>query len=167
MDKQIDGKDIAKASATSLPISTKQSIEVCNFIRNKKLEKAKAILERVLEKKEAIPFKRFGSDTGHKKGKIGTGRYPQKTAEEILKLLNSVEANAQDKGLNTDDLKIIQLIANKASTPWRFGRKRRRKSKRTHIEIIVKSKEWAPKVEDKKSNKKVTPIKKEIKENKK
>ena len=137
MKKRLDETEIAKASGTSLPVSTKQSIEICNFLRNKKLEKAKAILERVLEKKEAIPFKRFGSDTGHKKGTTGSGRYPQKTAKEILKLLNSVEANAQFKGLNTDDLKIIQLIANRASAPWRFGRKRRRKAKRTHIEIIV------------------------------
>ena len=105
------------------------------------LDKAKAILNRVLEEKEAIPFKRFGSDTGHKRGKIGAGRYPQKTAKEILKLLNSVEANAQVRGLSTENLEIIRLIANKASTPWRFGRKRRRKAKRTHIEIIVKNKE--------------------------
>ena len=99
MKKQSDEKEIAKASGMSLPISTKQSIEICNFIRNKTLEKAKAILERVLEKKEAIPFKRFGSDTGHKRGAIGAGRYPQKTAKEILKVLDSVEANAQAKGL--------------------------------------------------------------------
>ena len=174
MKKQIDEKEIAKASGMSLPISTKQSIEVCNFIRNKTLEKAKAILERVLEKKEAIPFKRFGSDTGHKKGPIGAGRYPQKTVKEILKILNSVESNAQVKGLNTDDLKIIQLIANKASTPWRFGRKRRRKSKKTHIEIIVKSKEIESKVETKKEIKKeikevnkIKQVKKEVQEDKK
>ena len=170
MKKQLDEKEIAKASGMSLPISTKQSIEVCNFLRNKTLEKAKAILERVLEKKEAIPFKRFGSDTGHKRGPIGAGRYPQKTAKEILKVLNSVESNAQLKGLNPDDLKIIQLIANKASTPWRFGRKRRRKAKRTHIEIIVKSKEIKSKVETKKEIKKdkeIKPVKKEVQEDKK
>ena len=166
MNKQIDEKEIARASATSLPISTKQSIEICNFLRNKKLEKAKVILERVLEKKEAIPFKRFGSDTGHKKGAIGAGRYPQKTAKEILKLLNSVEANAQIKGLNPDDLKIIQLIANKASAPWRFGRKRRRKAKRTHIEIIVKSKEEISKEKPKKITEKKL-VKKETNEDKK
>ena len=153
MKKQSDEKEIAKASGMSLPISTKQSIEICNFIRNKTLEKAKAILERVLEKKEAIPFKRFGSDTGHKRGAIGAGRYPQKTAKEILKVLDSVEANAQAKGLNSNDLKIIQLIANKASTPWRFGRKRRRKTKRTHIEIIVKSKKENSEVSIKKGTK--------------
>ena len=153
MKKQLDEKEIAKASGMSLPISTKQSIEICNFIRNKTLEKAKAILERVLEKKEAIPFKRFGSDTGHKRGAIGAGRYPQKTAKEILKVLDSVEANAQAKGLNSNDLKIIQLIANKASTPWRFGRKRRRKTKRTHIEIIVKSKKENSEVSIKKGTK--------------
>ncbi len=166
MNKKLDEKEIAKASGTSLPVSTKQSIEICNFIRNKKLEKAKAILERVIEKKEAIPFKRFGSDTGHKKGAIGAGRYPQKTAKEILKLLNSVEANAQIKGLNPDDLKIIQLIANKASAPWRFGRKRRRKAKRTHIEIIVKSKEEISKEKPKKITEKKL-VKKETNEDKK
>ncbi len=167
MKKQLDEKEIAKASGMSLPISTKQSIEVCNFIRNKTLEKAKAILERVLEKKEAIPFKRFGSDTGHKKGPIGAGRYPQKTVKEILKILNSVESNAQVKGLNTDDLKIITIIANKASTPWRFGRKRRRKSKRTHIEIIVKSKEEKLKNKVKKETKETIPVKNEKNEGKK
>ena len=167
MNKKIDDKEIAKASATSLPISTKKSIEVCNFLRNKRLEKAKAILERVIEKKEAIPFKRFGSDTGHKKGVIGSGRYPQKTAKEILKLLNSVEANAQFKGLNTDDLKIIQLIANRASAPWRFGRKRRRKAKRTHIEVIVKSKDEKLKIKTKKETKDTIPVKNEKNEGKK
>ena len=141
MNNTINEKEIAKASATALPISTKQSIEVCNYLRNKGLNKAKAILERVLEKKEAIPFKRFGSDTGHKRGRIAAGRYPQKTSKEILKVLNSVEANAQSKGLSTSDLKIIKLIANKASSPWHYGRQTRRKAKRTHIEIMVRSKE--------------------------
>ena len=170
MNKILNEKEIAKASATSLPISTKQSIEICNYLRNKGLEKAKAILERVLEKKEAIPFKRFGSDTGHKRGKIASGRYPQKTAKEILKVLNSVEANAQVKGLSTSDLKIIKLLANKASSPWRYGRQTRRKAKRTHIEIVVKSKEdiktpTQPKVEKKqettkKESKKETKVEK-------
>ena len=55
MNKKLDEKEIAKASGTSLPVSTKQSIEICNFIRNKKLEKerkarTKARLKKVQAK---------------------------------------------------------------------------------------------------------------------
>ena len=42
---QINGKD--------LPISTKQAIEICNFIRGKSTTKAKALLQRVLVMKQA------------------------------------------------------------------------------------------------------------------
>lgn len=139
--KQTIKENIAKASARNLPISTKQSIEMSNHLRYKKLEKAQKILERVIKKEEAIPFKRFTGDVGHKRGKIASGRYPQKAAKEMLKLLNAAEANAQFKGLSTADLRIIELITNKASTPWRYGRQTRRKAKRTNIDLVVESKE--------------------------
>ncbi|MBC8444141.1 50S ribosomal protein L22 [Candidatus Woesearchaeota archaeon] len=162
-------ENTAKASALDLHISTKHSIEICNHIRKKSLEKAKAVLQRVLTQKEAIPFKRFNNDIGHKPGKIAAGRYPFNASKAILTLLNDVEANAQTKGLSISDLKITKLCANKASTPWRHGRKRRRKSKRTHLEIIVKSDEiiQEPK-ENKKEKQKETKqkpeeIKKEVK----
>jgi len=47
----------AKAIGLSLPISTRQSIEICSFIRGKKLQDAKKILESVLKKKTVIPLK--------------------------------------------------------------------------------------------------------------
>ncbi len=142
-------ENTAKASAVDLHISTKHSIEICNHIRKKSLEKAKATLKRVIAQKEAIPFKRFNSDVGHKPGKIAAGRYPLNASKAILQLLNDVEANAQSKGLSTSDLTILKLCANKASTPWRHGRKRRRKSKRTHLEIVVESKEIIQKSKEK------------------
>ncbi|MBW2993412.1 50S ribosomal protein L22 [Candidatus Woesearchaeota archaeon] len=128
----------ARINGKSLPISTKQSIEICNFIRGKNLEKAKELLREVIKHKRAIPYKRFGGDVGHKKGKIAAGRYPENACKAILNLLEGVEANAQFKGLNTSNLIISYICPNKASRPWHYGRQRRRKMKRTHIDIIVK-----------------------------
>ncbi|MBS3102546.1 50S ribosomal protein L22 [Candidatus Woesearchaeota archaeon] len=130
---------MAKTTGKSLPVSFKQSVEICNFIRNKNVNDAKNILAGVINKKRAIPFTRFNRDLGHKK-KIGPGRYPIKASKEIVRLLESVEANAQFKGLNTANLVISGISANKASKAWHFGRKRRRKAKRTNIEIIVEEK---------------------------
>lgn len=127
---------MARAMGRALPISFKQSVEVCNFIRGKGVNEAKSILKKVSEKKMIVPFKRFNRDLGHKK-KIGPGRFPVKTSKELLKLLEAVEANAQFKGLNTSNLTIMHICAHKASKVWHFGRKRRRQMKRTNVEVIV------------------------------
>lgn len=137
--KNYDNKGMARAFGRSMPISFKQSIEVCNFVRNKSLQQAKKILAEVMEKKRAIPFRRFNTDLGHKK-KIGPGSYPIKTSQELLKLLEDVEANAQFKGLNANNLVISHLSPKKAAKAWRYGRQRRRTMKRTDVEVVVKEK---------------------------
>ena len=93
-------------------------------------------LEEVIDLSRAVPFKTFNTDVGHKKG-MAAGRYPQKAAKEFLRMVKSVESNAQSKGLNTSNLKIITLLSNKASIPATGGR-HRRGTKRTHLEIEVK-----------------------------
>ncbi|PLW80263.1 50S ribosomal protein L22 [Candidatus Woesearchaeota archaeon] len=138
---EYDEKSMARALGKDLSISTKVSIEMCKYLRNKSTKRAKQILSRVLEKKEAIPFTRFNWDMGHKPGDMGPGRYPQKASEELLALIKSVEANASSKGLSVDNLVISHLVAQKASRPWHYGRQRRRQMKRTHIEIMVKEAE--------------------------
>ena len=132
-------ENMAKAVGRSLPISAKQSVEICGVIRHKYIAKAKELLQNVIDKKRAIPFKRFHKDVGHKK-RIGPGRYPVKAAREILKILQMVEANAQFKGLSTANLIIHHINTSVASRPWHFGRQRRRKMKRTNIEVIVEEK---------------------------
>lgn len=128
---------MAKVVGRDLPVSTKQSIEICTFIRGKSLEKAKEMLEEVLKMKRPVPFNRFTEGAGHKKGHIAGGRYPLKASAQILELLNSVEANAQQKGLNTSSLTIKHACANKASRPPRYGRMRGLQAKRTHVEIVA------------------------------
>jgi large subunit ribosomal protein L22 len=131
--------NMARAIGGALPISTKQSIEICNFIRHKSVKQAKKLLQAVVEHKSAIPFRRFKSDIGHKT-KLGPGRFPEKASKEFIKLIKSVEANAQFKGLAESELIITHISAQKASRPWHFARKRGRKMKRTNIEIVVTEK---------------------------
>lgn len=158
--EKYDKENMAKVVGSALPISTKFSVEICNFIRNKKISEAKKILQKVIFGKEAIPFKIFNRGLSHKKS-LGPGRYPKKAAEEILNLLESVEANAQFKGMNTSDLQIIHINAHLASRPWRYGRQRRRKAKRTHVEVIVEEKKSKSEGKKEEKVKKKEPVKKE------
>jgi large subunit ribosomal protein L22 len=114
-----------------------------------RLDSAKKLLYNVKEQKQPIAYKKFNSSASHRRG-MGPGRYPIKAAGEILSLLESAEANAQFKGLNTNDLIITQSVANEGSRPHRYGRQRRRKAKRTHVTIVVAEDLSATKGEKKK-----------------
>lgn len=135
--EKYEKEKMAVAVGKSLPVSTKHCIEICSFIRGKNLSKAKKLVGEVVELKRAVPFKRFNKNVGHRQGAMASGRYPQKAAKCVLALLNSVESNAQFKGLNTNSLEICHISAYNASRPWRFGRQSRRKAKRTNLEIMV------------------------------
>lgn len=139
---------MARVVGRDIGISTKQSMMISNMLRNKSLVKAKNYLKEVMKKKTAVPFTRFNMDMGHKKGGIGPGRYPVKACGIIFKLLESVESNAQFKGLNTNDLYISHIIPQRAAAQHRQGRRPGRKMKRTHLEIVVE--ERAEKIEEKK-----------------
>lgn len=125
----------ARASVQSLSISTKASVEICNFLRKKPLNKAISILERVVVKKQAIPYKRFTDGAGHKPG-IGPGKYPIKAGQAFIALLKEAQSNASDKGLS-EHLLIESILAQKGTSMWKYGRQRRRKAKRTHLQIQV------------------------------
>jgi large subunit ribosomal protein L22 len=147
-------ENMARALAKDLPISVKTSAEIASVVRGLSTAKAKAILGRVLEMKQAIPYKRFNDGVGHRKGAgIGQGRFPQKASQEFIKIIESVEANAQAKGLSSE-LKIIHIAPQKGTNQYRPGRLRRRMFKRTHLEIVVEEIEKAPKNKENKENKK-------------
>lgn len=131
---------MARVARRDIGVSTKHSIEICNWIRNKNLQKAKQMLEEVIAKKRPLPLKRFKKDRGHKAG-IMAGAYPVKASLEILSLLKSVEANAQFKGLNTSQLTITHINSNRGARPYRYGRHFGRQTKNTHIEIVVEAEE--------------------------
>ncbi len=130
-------ENTATANGRDLPVSKKHMVEICDFIRGKSVQRSKDLLERVAVHQIAIPFRRFNRDMGHKKGRIAAGCYPEKATRAMLLLLESLEANAQNKGMDSKSLYIKSIIANKAPTPWHFGRLRRRKMKRAHVSIIA------------------------------
>jgi len=138
-------KPHAKAIGQSLSISTKHSIEIADLIRGKKVLRAKQLLQQTVDMKQPIPFKKYTGDVGHRRGKMASGRYPVKACGEILNLLNSAQANAESRGLSTDDLVVKHIVANKGPNVGRFGRQRGRKAKRTHVEIILTEKKTVKK----------------------
>lgn len=134
------GERAACAVGMALPISLKQSIEVCKWIRGRPVSKAQNMLASVILMKQPVPYTRFNGDVGHRKGDIAAGRYPAKTSEHILRILNSAIANAQNKGLLAKDLVVLQACAQSGSNTYRYGRHRGRQAKRTHIEVVVEEK---------------------------
>ncbi len=150
----------AKAYGKSLPISTKVAINICNALRGLPVNKALAYLQDVLDEKRAIPFTRFSDGVGHRPG-IGAGRYPKKASQAIAEIIASAANNAAVKGLSTD-LKIVAIVANKASSPLHYGRQRRRSMKRTHIEVVVEEMEGATPVAKKTPKKAKTTTEKSL-----
>lgn len=139
---EIGKEHFVKVDVHNLPVSTKKSVEICEFIRHKELSKAKKQLTQVLEMKLAIPIKRFHKDRAHRPGRgISAGFYPVRTVKEFIILLNSLEANAAQKGLDVNNLVIHYAVANQGPGVWHSGRQRRRQMKITHVELRAKEKE--------------------------
>ena len=135
---------VAKASGRSLKISPKHSREICNALRGMELEEAKDYLEDVIEMKQAVPFRRHNKKVGHKRGLEGwpTGRYPVKAASQILDVLINAEANAEYKGLDTDNLEIAHISSHRGYVvrgwiPRAFGRASPFNTPTTHIQIVL------------------------------
>lgn len=151
-----DQEKMAKASGKFLPISYKQSVVICDFVRGKNVQKIKRALNNVLGMQQAVPFTRFSHGAGHKPG-IGPGKYPIKAVTHFITLIESAEANAQNKGLAAANLCIVHAMANNAGNSWHYGRQRRRRRKISHVELIVAEKAPVEKKNAKKAPGKETP----------
>ncbi|MBN2454619.1 50S ribosomal protein L22 [Candidatus Woesearchaeota archaeon] len=150
------GEKEAKAKDLSLPVSFKQCVELCRTVRGKPVSKAIVLLEKTAAMKASVEFKRFNrGGLGHRAGK-GPSRYPVNASKAVIKLLKSAQANAEQKGLNREGLVIESILAQKASNSYHYGRQRRRRMKRTHLEVLVK--ETVP-AEKKPKQRKAAPAK--------
>ncbi|MCW4033861.1 MAG: 50S ribosomal protein L22 [Candidatus Bathyarchaeota archaeon] len=144
----IEPEKTAKASGRELRVSPKHAREVCNTINGMKLDRAKDYLKQVMLKKKAVPFKRFNKHVGHRHGleKAFSGRYPVKAAEQILRVLEGAEANAEYKGLDMERLRIIHASAYpgmkvKRFIPRAFGRSSPRFKTLSHVELVLEEME--------------------------
>jgi large subunit ribosomal protein L22 len=127
----------AVARGDNLPISHKHATEVGRFIKGDTVETARRKLEQVIDKDQPVPYKRFNSEQAHKHGDMDAGRYPVKTAKEILTLLNSAESNAVHEGLPEEDLVVTGFMANQGSRYQTPKRHRGRKPKAANITLKV------------------------------
>ncbi len=142
-----DESKIAKAVIRDVDVSVKDMRELVNAIKGWKLDKAIEFLKRVIELKEPVPFKRYKGKIAHKRGmadkwKWPSGRYPVKAAKFVLKLLENVKNNAENKGLDTEKLVIRHIAAHKGITlkrwmPRAFGRATPKFDRRSSVEVVV------------------------------
>ena len=90
-----------------------------------------------------MAFKRYKKAVGHKSDPgVMSGRYPQKAATEILKLLDNLESNAEYKGMDLDRLKIINAVVHKGRILKRFipramGSATAKNDVLTHVELVA------------------------------
>ncbi|MEM0481052.1 MAG: uL22 family ribosomal protein [Candidatus Aenigmatarchaeota archaeon] len=114
---------IASAFIKNLRISTKNATIVAKFLKGKSVKKAKMILERAIKGIEPIDGK----------------KYYTKTAKIMLKALNSAIANAINKKLDENRLRIKTIRVHKGPkivTPKK-AKFAGRTLKNTHLEIIL------------------------------
>jgi len=143
----LDPEKTAKASGREVKVSHKHAREVCKAIKGMTLNNAKQYLRDVMDKKKAVPFTRYNKKAGHRHGLVKSfaGRYPQKTAKHVLTIIQGAEANAENKGLDVDRLRIFhaaayQGIKIKRYTPRAHGSASPKYETTTHIEIVLNEK---------------------------
>merc|ERR1711959_807216 len=141
-----------KARGSHLRVHFKNTRETCHAIKGMMLKKAQSYLAHVIEKKEAIPFRRFCGGVG-RTGQAknagstnGQARWPKKSAEFVLNLLSNAEANAELKSLEVDKLfvshiQVNRAVQNRRRTYRAHGRINPYMSHPCHVEMILSQKE--------------------------
>lgn len=131
----------AKAIGKEMPISPKFTREICGMVRGMKVSKAIDTLEGVIALETPVPLKRYNKRVSHKQG-VGPGRYPKKAAAAVLGVIKSAVANAEYKGLNTDDMVIRTISASRGRvTPGHMARAHGRATEwnqdTVNLEVII------------------------------
>ncbi len=143
---EFNEKKDARAISANQPASLKFSTQIIKVIKGKPLKRAEEFLQNVLDRKEFIPLVKYNEGVGHRRGDskngVKTGRYSDKTCKVFLNLLNSVKANADYKGLNTEKLLVKDAFVSKGYQRISYQNQgriagKRRKKKSVHLEIVV------------------------------
>lgn len=136
-----DPDTTAKALGREMPVSPKFAREVAGMIRGMKVDTARQALEDVIDKKRAVPLKRYNKRVSHKPG-VGPGRYPIKAAKAILGVLDSAASNAEYKGLDVSNMAIATISVARGRTipghmPRAHGRATQWNQETVNLEIII------------------------------
>jgi len=132
-----------RSSLREKDISHKHAREVAAAIKGLSIERARDYLQAVINKQRAISFGRFKNQVGHRSDPgMMSGRYPQKTAKEFIKVLDNLESNAEYKGMDLDRLRIVNATVHKGVVVKRFipramGRATPKNNVLTHVELVA------------------------------
>jgi len=146
IEQKYDADRTAKASGRDLRIKPKDSREICAVIKGMKVEEAKNFLEKVIQLKQSVPYRRHKKKQAHKKDlkqfKWYAGRYPQKAAARIYEVLSAVESNAEYKGLDIELCRIIHAATHRGRIIKRYiqrahGRSSAKYRHLSHVEIVI------------------------------
>ena len=140
----LDADRTAIATGRNLHISPKHAREICRELKGKYLETAQEYLEQVIAKERSVTFRRYRRKVSHRSDlrKWPSGRYPEKAAREILRVLDNAEQNSSFKGLEVSRLRITHMAAQRGRkirgyTPRAHGRSSPSHKTLTHIEVVV------------------------------
>ena len=160
---QIDQNTSAHARGSHLRVHFKNTRETAMAIKGMNLKRAEKYLKNVLEKKEAIPFRRYTGCIGrHAQAKnLGKGttqcRWPKKSVEHVLSLLVNAKANSTAKGLKTDLLYVSAVQVQRAPYQRRrtyraHGRINPFMASPSHVQLVLSEKKVdVPKPKNKKA----------------
>ena len=141
--QNFDATKHVRASIREKKISHKHARETATAIKGLTIEKARDYMLSVIAKERAIPFRRFKNQVGHRSDPgMMSGRYPEKTAGEFIKLLDNLESNAEYKGMDLDRLRIVNATVHKGVvvkrfTPRAMGRATAKNNVLTHVELVA------------------------------
>jgi large subunit ribosomal protein L22 len=143
--QETDPEKTSRALGKEIRVSPKHCREVLKEVRGMKVEKAKEYLEGVMEKTTPVPYSRFKKYLSPKP-KVGPARYPVKAAEAILKVIESAKANAEYKGLDSENMRIKVACASRGRIeqgymPRAYGRSSPWNEQTTNIEIVLEEAE--------------------------
>ena len=142
---EMDPDKTAKAYGYELHCSQKDSMNLAYALKGMHTEKAKKFLEEIIEMKRPLPAVFHKRKRAHQKG-IGPGSYPQKAARYMLKVVKNAENNAEYKGFDAENMKIVHISAYqgriiKGIMPRAQGRATDKNKTTTNIEIVVEEAE--------------------------
>jgi len=122
----IEGGRLAKAKASGLKISPKHCFDICRAIKGMQAGDAIEYLEAVMIRRKAVPGVAGGGNKkrarggarkmGHRKGRIGPGRYPNKASAAMIQLIRSAMANAEQQfedEIDPEEMLINHLAAHR------------------------------------------------------
>jgi large subunit ribosomal protein L22 len=139
--QQADPDTTARAIGKEMPISPKDSREICRMIRGKNVTVAISMLEEVEALKRPVQMSRYKMGIAHKKG-VGPGRFPKKAAKAIRQVLEHAKANAEYKGLDAENMRVRVVAAHLGRTipgymPRAYGRSSPWNQQTVNIEVIL------------------------------